>query len=213
MQHNSVALFSSSLSWHGKFRNGRTRFSRKNINAIMHRSDITHSFSSFAANNDCCSHSAGFPWHYYCTRLSTRDVATENHCKGNPSLKAKGQRWEAQWAAEQCLEAGGMMFERSEFLPPQALRQAASGEVWTDWKMLQGNSWICSANRQHWQHIVVRSADVVCTARGANRRSTPEGAKVKRQCCQLLAPNAVHDCPVFGTFFKKSTESKTTKRI
>ena len=26
----------------------------------MHRSDITHSFSLFAANNDCCSHSAGF---------------------------------------------------------------------------------------------------------------------------------------------------------
>ena len=146
------------------------------------------------------------------------------HCKGNPSLKAKvaskrakaklwafaasvsnlskGLRWEAQRVAEQWLETGGMMFERSEFLPPQALRQAASGEVWTDWKMLQGNSWICSANRQHWQHMVVRSADVVCTARGA-----------KRQCCQLLAPNAVHDCPVFGTFFKKSTESKTTKRI
>ena len=93
------------------------------------------------------------------------------HCKGNPPPRAEGLRWEAQWAAEQCLEAGGMMFERSEFLPPQALRQAASGEVWTDWKMLQGNSW------------------------------TKE------------APNAVHDCPVFGTFFKKSTESKTAKRI
>ena len=52
--------------------------------------------------------------------------------KGNSSLKAKGQRWEAQRAAEQCLETGGMMFERSEFLPPQALRQAASGEVCTD---------------------------------------------------------------------------------
>ena len=51
------------------------------------------------------------------------------HCKGNPSLKAKGQRWEAQRVAEQCLETDGMMFERSEFLPPQALRQAASGEV------------------------------------------------------------------------------------
>ena len=59
------------------------------------------------------------------------------------------------------LEAGDMMFERSEFLSPQALRQAANGEVWTDWKMLQGNSW------------------------------TKE------------APNAVHDCPVFGTFLKK----------
>ena len=51
------------------------------------------------------------------------------HCKGNSSLKAKGQRWEAQRVAEQCAETGGMMFERSEFLPPQALRQAASGEV------------------------------------------------------------------------------------
>ena len=66
---------------------------------------------------------------YYSTRLFIS--------KGNSSLKAKGQRWEAQWAAEQCLETGGMMFERSEFLPPQALRQAASGEVWTDWRILQ----------------------------------------------------------------------------
>ena len=147
------------------------------------------------------------------------------HCKGNSSLKAKvaskrakakhvwafaasmsnlskGQRWEAQRVAEQCLETGGMMFERSEFLPPRALRQAASGEVCTDWKMLQSNSWICSANWQHWQHIVVRSADRVCTARGA-----------KRQCCQLLAANAVHDCPVFGAFCAtKSTQRKTTER-
>ena len=60
MQHNSVALFSPSLSWRGKFGNGRTRSSRKNAIAKMHRSDITHSFSLFAANNDCCSHSAGF---------------------------------------------------------------------------------------------------------------------------------------------------------
>ena len=51
------------------------------------------------------------------------------HCKGNSPPRAEGQRWEAQRAAEQCLETGGMMFERSEFLPPQALRQAASGEV------------------------------------------------------------------------------------
>ena len=52
--------------------------------------------------------------------------------KGNSPPRAEGQRWEAQRAAEQCLETGGMMFERSEFLPPQALRQAASGEVCTD---------------------------------------------------------------------------------
>ena len=51
------------------------------------------------------------------------------HCKGNSPPTAEGQRWEAQRVAEQCLETGGMMFERSEFLPPQALRQAASGEV------------------------------------------------------------------------------------
>ena len=51
------------------------------------------------------------------------------HCKGNSPPRAEGQRWEAQRVAEQCLEAGGMMFERSEFLPPQALRQAARGEV------------------------------------------------------------------------------------
>ena len=51
------------------------------------------------------------------------------HCKGNPPPRAEGQRWEAQRVAEQCLETDGMMFERSEFLPPQALRQAASGEV------------------------------------------------------------------------------------
>ena len=86
--------------------------------------------------------------------------------KGNSSLKAKGQRWEAQWAVEQGLEPGGMMFERSEFLPPQALRQAASGEVWTDWKMSQSDSW------------------------------TKE------------APNAVHDCPVFGTFLKKVQKAR-----
>jgi hypothetical protein len=49
--------------------------------------------------------------------------------KGNSPPMAEEQRWEAQRAAEQCLETGGMMFERSEFLPPQALRQAASGEV------------------------------------------------------------------------------------
>ena len=52
--------------------------------------------------------------------------------KGNFPPEADGQRWEAQRAVEQCLETGGMMFERSEFLPPQALRQAASGEVCTD---------------------------------------------------------------------------------
>ena len=46
----------------------------------------------------------------------------------------------------------------------------------------------------------MRSADVVCTARGA-----------KRQCCQLLAPNAVHDCPVFGTFSKKYRKKELKK--
>ena len=51
------------------------------------------------------------------------------HCKSNSPPEAGGQRWEAQRVAEQCLETDGMMFERSEFLPPQALRQAASGEV------------------------------------------------------------------------------------
>ena len=81
--------------------------------------------------------------------------------KGNSPPKAEGQRWEAQRVAEQCLETGGMMFERSEFLPPQALWQAASGEVRTDWKMSQSDSWAKEA------------------------------------------PNAVHDCPVFGTFLKK----------
>ena len=58
---------------------------------------------------------------YYSTRLFI--------AKGKSPPRAEGQRWEAQRAAEQCLETGGMMFERSEFLPPQALRQAASGEV------------------------------------------------------------------------------------
>ena len=68
----------------------------------------------------------------------------ENHystrlfiAKGNSPPKAEGQRWEAQRAAKQCLETGSMMFECSEFLLPQALRQAASGEVWTDWRILQ----------------------------------------------------------------------------
>ena len=61
---------------------------------------------------------------YYSTRLFI--------AKGNSPPRAEGQRWEAQRAAEQCLETGGMMFERSEFLLPQALRQAASGEVCTD---------------------------------------------------------------------------------
>lgn len=50
---------------------------------------------------------------------------------------SKGQRWEVQRAAEQCAETGGMMFERSEFLPPQVLRQTATGEVRTDWRILQ----------------------------------------------------------------------------
>ena len=98
---------------------------------------------------------------YYSTRLFI--------AKGNSPPKAEGQRWEAQRAAEQCLETGGMMFERSEFLPPQALRQVASGEVCTDWKMLQSNSW------------------------------TKE------------APNAVHDCPVFGTFSKKYRKKELKK--
>ena len=74
---------------------------------------------------------------------------------------SNGQRWEAQRAAKQCLETGSMMFECSEFLLPQALRQAASGEVRTDWKMSQSDSWAKEA------------------------------------------PNAVRDCPVFGTFLKK----------
>ena len=114
---------------------------------------------------------------------------------------SNGQRWEAQWAAEQCLEAGDMMFERSEFLSPQALRQAASGEVWTDWKMLQGNSWICKANRQYRQRLVVRGADIVCTARDA-----------KRRCCQLPSTECRTRLPSFWYFFYKSTESKTTKK-
>jgi hypothetical protein len=114
---------------------------------------------------------------------------------------SKGQRWEAQRAAEQCAEIGGMMFERSEFLPPQALRQAATGEVCTDWKMSQSDSWICFANRQYCQHIVVRSADAVCTARGA-----------KRQYCQLEAPNAVHDCPYFWVLFSKKYWKKDLKK-
>ena len=98
---------------------------------------------------------------YYSTRLFI--------AKGNSPPRAEGQRWEAQRVAEQCAETGGMMFERSEFLPPQALRQAASGEVCTDWKMLQSNSW------------------------------TKE------------APNAVHDCPVFGTFSKKYRKKELKK--
>ena len=122
------------------------------------------------------------------------------HCKGNPSLKAKGQRWEAQWAAEQYLEAGDMMFERSEFLSPQALRQAASGEVWSDRKMLQGNSWICKANRQYRQQLVVRSADIVCTARDAERR-----------CCQLLSTECRTRLPRFWYFFKKVQKARLQK--
>ena len=70
---------------------------------------------------------------YYSTRLFI--------AKGNSPPRAEGQRWETQRAAEQWLETGGMKFERSEFLPPQALRQAASGEGWTDWKMSQSDSW------------------------------------------------------------------------
>ena len=66
---------------------------------------------------------------YYSTRLFI--------AKGNSPPKAEGQRWEAQRAAKPCLEPGSMMFECSEFLLPQALRQAASGEVWTDWRILQ----------------------------------------------------------------------------
>ena len=80
---------------------------------------------------------AGFTWHYHCTRQSPRCMSMNLHCKGNSPPRAEGQRWEAQRAAEQCLEAGGKMFECSEFLPPQALWQAASGEVWTDWRILQ----------------------------------------------------------------------------
>ena len=98
-----------------------------------------------------------FQWYQYWELLSMRLFIA----KGNSPPKAEGLRWEAQRAAEQCLETGGMMFERSEFLPPQILRQAASSEVCTDWKMSQSDSW------------------------------TKE------------APNAVHSCPVFGTFFKK----------
>ena len=84
---------------------------------------------------------AGFPRHYHCTRQSPRCISMNLHCNGNSPPRAEGQRWEAQRVAEQCLETDGMMFERSEFLPPQALWQAASGEVWTDWKMSQGDSW------------------------------------------------------------------------
>ena len=69
-----------------------------------------------------------------CKRAKTKLVWVFGASMSNLS---NGQRWEAQWAAEQCLEIGGMMFERSEFLPPQASRQAASGEVWTDWRILQ----------------------------------------------------------------------------
>ena len=72
------------------------------------------------------------------------DTSIENYysmrlfiAKGNSPPTAGGQRWEAQRAAEQCLETGGMMFERSEFLPPQALRQAATDEVRTDRRILQ----------------------------------------------------------------------------
>ena len=57
--------------------------------------------------------------------------------KGNSSLKAKGQRWEAQWDAERGAGTGGDMFEHSESLPTQASRQAASGEVRTDWRISQ----------------------------------------------------------------------------
>ena len=45
---------------------------------------------------------------------------------------------------------------------------------------------ICFANRQYRQHIVVRSADAVCTARDAIRRCCQSG-RHKRQTRNLLA--------------------------
>ena len=121
--------------------------------------------------------------------------------KGDSPPRAEGQRCEAQRVAEQCLEKGGMMFERSEFLPPQALRQAASGEVWTDWKMSQSDSWICKANRQYRQQLVVRSADIVCTARDAERR-----------CCQLLSTECRTRLPCFWYFFKKVQKERVEEK-
>ena len=163
-----------------------------------------------------------FLWHYHCTNevcelcdyslqkvfpRQGRKVASKRAkaklvwvFAASISNLSKGQRWEAQWATEQCLEAGGKMFECSEFLPPQALRQAASSEVWTDWKMLQGNSWICKANRQYRQQFVVRSADIVCTARDA-----------KRRCCQLLSTECRTRLPRFWYFFKKVQKARLQK--
>ena len=60
---------------------GETRSSRKNAIAKMHRSDITHSFSLFAANNGYCPHSA--------ITIVRAKVRETYHSKGNQSLKAK----------------------------------------------------------------------------------------------------------------------------
>ena len=143
-----------------------TRFSRNNSIAYMHRSNKFCPVSS-ACPAVCCDLSSmkllSFAVQllskfklrslnrniWWCRFLNITILRAIPHgvrkwifiAKGNSPPRAEGQRWEAQRVAEQCLETGGMMFERSEFLPPQALRQAASGEVWTDWKMSQSDSW------------------------------------------------------------------------
>ena len=79
---------------------------------------------------------------------------------------SNGLRWEALWTAKQFLETGSMMFECSEFLLPQALRQAASGEVWTDWIILQ-------------QLVLMQYVNLLC-------KSTTLAAYSRAQCWRSL---------------------------
>ncbi len=59
------------------------------------------------------------------------------HCKGNSSLKAKGQRGATQGATEQCAGKVWYMFERSESCHTQALRLVVSGKARSDRRMSQ----------------------------------------------------------------------------
>ena len=134
---------------------------------------------------------------YYSTRLFI--------AKGNSPPRAEGQRWEAQRVAEQCLETGGMMFERSEFLPPQALRQAASGEVWTDWRILQ------QLMLMQFVNLLCKSTTLTAYSRAQCRRSLH-----RTGCEKAMLSTFSTECrtrlPCFWYFFKKVQKERVEEK-
>ena len=98
-----------------------------------------------------------------------------------------------------------MMFERSEFLPPQALRQAATDEVRTDRRILQQRMLMQFVN------LLCKSTTLTAYSRAQCRRSLH-----RTGCEKAMLSTFSAECrtqlPMFWYFFSKKYREKELKK-